>query len=142
MEHKKILVVDDEEDILELLRFNLSREGYKISTAETGEEALKKAEKNNPDLIVLDLMLPGIDGLEVTRRLKANPGTQAGQQCFRRHIAEFLQCTDARFLAHQLYGVGLDLSIQPLQAYVRFILPPFHAAESVLDKFFQMLNVP
>jgi len=75
MEHKKILVVDDEEDILELVRFNLSREGYKISTAATGEEALKSAEKNNPDLIVLDLMLPGIDGLEVTRRLKGNPNT-------------------------------------------------------------------
>lgn len=76
MEHKKILVVDDEEDILELVRFNLSREGYTVRTAATGEEALKSAEKESPDLIVLDLMLPGIDGLEVTRRLKGNPNTQ------------------------------------------------------------------
>lgn len=76
MKKEKILVVDDEEDILELVRYNLVREGYAVDCAASGEEALKAAETNPADLIVLDLMLPGIDGLEVARRLKQNPGTK------------------------------------------------------------------
>lgn len=76
MEKETILVVDDEEDILELVRYNLAREGYNIETALTGEETLNRAEAMPIHLIVLDLMLPGIDGLEVTRRLKKNPRTQ------------------------------------------------------------------
>lgn len=76
MKKEKILVVDDEEDILELVRYNLVREGYVVDCAASGEEALKAAETNPADLIVLDLMLPGIDGLEVARRLKQNPGTK------------------------------------------------------------------
>lgn len=72
MSQEKILLVDDEEDILELLAYNLKREGFKTSGAKTGEEALKKIETDTPDLIILDLMLPGIDGLEITRMLKSN----------------------------------------------------------------------
>jgi two-component system alkaline phosphatase synthesis response regulator PhoP len=72
----KILVVDDEEDILELLRFNLSREGCQVFCASSGEEALRLVQSEIPDLIVLDLMLPGIDGLEVTRWLKSDPNTK------------------------------------------------------------------
>jgi two-component system alkaline phosphatase synthesis response regulator PhoP len=76
MAKEKILVVDDEEDILELLRFNLSREGCQVFCASSGEEALRLVRSEIPDLIVLDLMLPGIDGLEVTRRLKNDPNTK------------------------------------------------------------------
>ena len=76
MAKEKILVVDDEEDILELLRFNLSREGCQVFCASSGEEALRLVRSEIPDLIVLDLMLPGIDGLEVTRRLKGDPNTK------------------------------------------------------------------
>jgi two-component system phosphate regulon response regulator PhoB len=76
MVKKSILVVDDEEDILELVRYNLSREGYKILCASSGEEGLKVARAENPNLIVLDLMLPGIDGLDVTRRLKGDDATR------------------------------------------------------------------
>jgi two-component system alkaline phosphatase synthesis response regulator PhoP len=76
MVKQKILVVDDEEDILELLKFNLSREGYQVLCAVSGEQALGLVRSENPDLIVLDLMLPGIDGLEVTRRLKNDPNTK------------------------------------------------------------------
>lgn len=76
MAKEKILVVDDEEDILELLRFNLSREGYQISCAASGEDALSLVRSEIPDLIVLDLMLPGMDGLEVTRSLKNNLSTK------------------------------------------------------------------
>ena len=76
MKKEKILIVDDEEDILELLKFNLLREGYQVFGALTGEEALKLAQSEGPDLIVLDLMLPGIDGLEVARKLKNDPKTK------------------------------------------------------------------
>lgn len=73
---ERILVVDDEEDILELVRYNLAGEGYAVVTAATGEEALEFARSGHPDLIVLDLMLPGIDGLDVARMLKEDTRTQ------------------------------------------------------------------
>ncbi len=76
MAKEKILVVDDEEDILELLRFNLLREGYNVSCAASGEEALRLAQSEIPDLLVQDLMLPGIDGLEVTKILKNDSRTK------------------------------------------------------------------
>jgi two-component system phosphate regulon response regulator PhoB len=71
-----ILVVDDEEDLLELVRYNLSRDGYRVACVSTGEDALKSARKQPPDLIVLDLMLPAVDGLEVCRRLKGDSKTR------------------------------------------------------------------
>ena len=76
MAKEKILVVDDEEDILELLRFNLDKEGYQVACSATGEDALAKARRESFDLIILDLMLPGIDGLEVTRKLKDEADTR------------------------------------------------------------------
>ena len=76
MPNEKILIVDDEEDILELLKYNLSREGYKVSCAASGEETLRAVRSGIPDLIVLDLMLPGIDGLDVARQLKNDPKTR------------------------------------------------------------------
>lgn len=75
MANEKLVVVDDEEDILELLRFNLEKEGYQVLCATSGEEALEIARSQIPNLIVLDLMLPGIDGLEVARKLKNDPDT-------------------------------------------------------------------
>jgi len=71
-----ILVVDDEEDIRELVSLNLRREGYEISAVDTGEQALAQARRGAATLIILDLMLPGIDGLEVCKRLKADPQTR------------------------------------------------------------------
>jgi two-component system alkaline phosphatase synthesis response regulator PhoP len=70
MPGEKILVVDDEENIRELVRYNLAREGYQVTTVGSGEEALKQAGSKPPDLIVLDLMLPGMDGFDVCRQLK------------------------------------------------------------------------
>jgi two-component system, OmpR family, alkaline phosphatase synthesis response regulator PhoP len=71
-----ILVVDDEEPIQELLRFNLEKAGYLVRVAKNGQEALKQMENNQPDLLVLDLMLPGMDGLEVCRIIRSNPRFQ------------------------------------------------------------------
>jgi DNA-binding response OmpR family regulator len=71
----KILVVDDEPDALEVLEFNLKNAGYEVSTADDGEAALKKARQLLPDLILLDLMLPEVDGLEVCKLLRRDPAT-------------------------------------------------------------------
>lgn len=76
MAKQKILAVDDEEDILELLRFNLTKEGFAVVCAGSGEEALKLTRLEKPELILLDLLLPGMDGLEVARRLKSDPATK------------------------------------------------------------------
>ena len=75
MPGEKILVVDDEENIRELVRYNLAREGYQVTTVGSGEEALKQASSKLPDLIVLDLMLPGMDGFAVCRQLKNDSRT-------------------------------------------------------------------
>ncbi len=72
MNNKTILVVDDEEDILELVRFNLVREGYTIVCAASGESAWQILGQSRIDLLVLDLMLPGMDGLELARRIKSD----------------------------------------------------------------------
>lgn len=66
----KVLVVDDEESLVKLVQGYLEREGFEVSTADNGEEALALAGKEQPDLVVLDVMLPGIDGIEVCRRLR------------------------------------------------------------------------
>ncbi|MDB1563827.1 response regulator YycF [Lacticaseibacillus paracasei] len=72
---KKILVVDDEKPISDIVKFNLDKEGYDVVTAYDGEEALKKVEAESPDLILLDLMLPKIDGLEVARQIRKEHDT-------------------------------------------------------------------
>jgi two-component system, OmpR family, alkaline phosphatase synthesis response regulator PhoP len=73
---ERILVVDDEEDLLELVNYNLSKEGFRVRPVTSGEEALAEARETLPDLIVLDLLLPAVDGLEVCRRLKSDPRTR------------------------------------------------------------------
>jgi two-component system phosphate regulon response regulator PhoB len=75
MAGETVLVVEDEEDIQELIRYNLSKATYKVSCVGSGEEALKSARSNPPDLMILDLMLPGVDGLEVCRRIKQESAT-------------------------------------------------------------------
>ncbi|KRM59936.1 response regulator YycF [Secundilactobacillus malefermentans] len=69
---KKILVVDDEKPITDIEKFNLTKEGYEVYVASDGEEAIQQVEDVNPDLIILDLMLPKIDGLEVARQVRKN----------------------------------------------------------------------
>ena len=76
MSRERVLVVDDEQDLLELVSYNLNKEGYRVVGVASGEEALAAARRDVPDLIVLDLLLPTVDGLEVCRRLKADPRTQ------------------------------------------------------------------
>jgi two-component system phosphate regulon response regulator PhoB len=75
MSRSKILVIEDETDILEVIEYNLRREGYQVVTALDGEQGLASARTTSPDLVLLDLMLPGLDGIEVCQRLKQDPIT-------------------------------------------------------------------
>ncbi|MCP4451061.1 MAG: response regulator transcription factor [Planctomycetes bacterium] len=77
MARMRVLIVDDEEDIRELVELYLGRDGYDILTCETGEQALEIVRMQSPDLMVLDLMLPGISGLEVCKKLKASRKTES-----------------------------------------------------------------
>jgi len=74
---EKILIVDDEKDIVKMLEYNLAKEGFRVIHAYSGEDALKSAVKEAPDLIILDLMLPGIDGIEACKAMKKEPATTA-----------------------------------------------------------------
>jgi two-component system alkaline phosphatase synthesis response regulator PhoP len=70
----KILLVDDEADILEFLSYNLKKEGYRVFTANNGKEAVTVAKKENPDIIILDVMMPDMDGIETCREIRDLPG--------------------------------------------------------------------
>ncbi len=76
MASERILVVDDEEDLLELIRYNLTKEGYQVRCVASGEVAIQEAKVFLPDLILLDLMLPAVDGLGACRIIKSDPQTQ------------------------------------------------------------------
>lgn len=76
MSSRKILIIDDEEDLRELLSVRLSNEGFDCRTAFDGEDGVEKAKAEKPDLVVLDLLMPRIDGYEVARRLKSDPATK------------------------------------------------------------------
>lgn len=77
MDNKKILVVDDEADLVELISYNLKKEGFSLDSAYDGEEALTKVKKGGYSLLILDLMLPGLQGIEICRLLRNDPKTSA-----------------------------------------------------------------
>ena len=70
---KKILIADDEPDILEIIQYNLQNEGYEVATAKNGNEAIDMAKRFQPDLIILDIMMPGKNGIEVCNILRLQP---------------------------------------------------------------------
>ena len=77
MKKTKIAVIEDEADILEVIDYNLSKEGFDVCSALNGEEGLALVKKEGPDLVLLDLMLPGLDGIEICRTLKADYSTRS-----------------------------------------------------------------
>lgn len=112
---KKILIVDDEPDILKTVEFRLLKSGYQVVTAEDGEKALEMAKEHIPDLILLDLRLPGKNGLEVCAQIKSDDGLK--------HIPVVLLTASSGVKEREFQDCGND----------GFILKPFHA-EELLEK--------
>jgi len=98
---QKILVADDDEDILEFIRYNLEKENYQVFTAKDGKEAIVQAEHENPDLIILDIMMPEMDGVEVCRYLRSQPA-------FSKTIITFLTARSEDFTQIAALDVGGD----------------------------------
>lgn len=101
MESNKILIVDDEPDILQILSYNLEKEGYQVFTANDGEEGVQVAERERPALIILDIMMPKMDGVEVCRYLRAKPE-------FANTIITFLTARDEDYSQIAALDVGGD----------------------------------
>ncbi len=78
----KILIIDDEDDIREILKYNLTKEGYETFEAHNGEEGLKQCLEIKPDLVILDIMMPGMDGIEVCETIRKTPGLDKVLICF------------------------------------------------------------
>jgi two-component system alkaline phosphatase synthesis response regulator PhoP len=97
----KILVVDDEPDILDILRYNLEKEGYKVYTAEDGRAGIKIAETEKPNLIILDIMMPKMDGVEVCRYIRSKPD-------FDKTIITFLTAREEDYSQIAALDVGGD----------------------------------
>lgn len=98
---QKVLLVDDEPDILELLKYNLEREGYTVTTALNGRDAIKAAKAEKPDLIVLDIMMPGMDGVEVCNQLRQLPE-------FKRTLITFLTARSEDYSQIAGFEAGAD----------------------------------
>ena len=100
-EKQKILIVDDEPDILELIAYNLNKEGYLFITATNGIEAIQMAKKHHPDLILLDIMMPKLDGIETCRQLRAMPE-------FKNTYMVFLTARSEEYSEISAFNVGAD----------------------------------
>jgi two-component system, OmpR family, alkaline phosphatase synthesis response regulator PhoP len=97
----KVLIVDDEPDILELMEYNLKKENYSTYTASTGKEAIQLAKKESPDLVLLDIMMPELDGIETCRILRSLPQ-------FRKTLIVFLTARNEEYSQIAGFDVGAD----------------------------------
>lgn len=119
---KKILIVDDEPDILEFLKYNLVKEGFHVVTANNGAEAIQSAKETNPDLIILDVMMPEMDGIETCRQLRS-------KSAFKNTIIIFLSARSEDFTQvagletgaddYLVKPVKLRILISKIKAYFR-----------------------
>ena len=98
---RKVLIADDEPDILEILKYNLEKEGYKVITAKNGDEALDKAKQHSPDLIILDMMMPKKNGMEVCELLRA-------QSTFQETLIMFLTALNDEATQLKGFSTGAD----------------------------------
>lgn len=128
----KILVVDDEPDILELIEYNLKREGYTVVTASNGQEAVSSARKINPDLIILDIMMPKMDGIEACRIMRSMPE-------FKNTFMIFLTARSEEYSEIAGFNVGADdyiakpIKPRALISRINAILRRNSKGEEVLD---------
>jgi two-component system, OmpR family, alkaline phosphatase synthesis response regulator PhoP len=129
---QKILIVDDEPDILELIEYNLKKEGYQVYTAKNGQEAVSEAKKVLPDLIVLDIMMPKMDGIEACRIMRTMPE-------FKNTFMVFLTARSEEYSEIAGFNVGADdyiakpIKPRALVSRINAILRRNAPAEEVTD---------
>jgi len=129
---QKILIVDDEPDILELIEYNLKKEGYQVYTARNGQEAVSEAKKSLPDLIVLDIMMPKMDGIEACRIMRTMPE-------FKNTFMVFLTARSEEYSEIAGFNVGADdyiakpIKPRALVSRINAILRRNAPAEEVTD---------
>jgi two-component system alkaline phosphatase synthesis response regulator PhoP len=129
---QKILIVDDEPDILELIEYNLKKEGYQVYTARNGQEAVAEAKKHQPDLIVLDIMMPKMDGIEACRIMRTMPE-------FKTTFMVFLTARSEEYSEIAGFNVGADdyiakpIKPRALVSRINAILRRNAAPEEVTD---------
>ncbi|MGZ3766117.1 MAG: response regulator transcription factor [Mucilaginibacter sp.] len=129
---QKILIVDDEPDILELIEYNLKKEGYQVYTARNGQEAVSEAKKVLPDLIVLDIMMPKMDGIEACRIMRTMPE-------FKNTFMVFLTARSEEYSEIAGFNVGADdyiakpIKPRALVSRINAILRRNAPAEEVTD---------
>ncbi len=122
MEKEKILVVDDEVDIVRLITLKLANEGFKVIGAGDGEEALKKVAEDKPDLIILDISMPKMDGWEVCEKLKAKPESKD---------IPIIMLTALGYIAEEFKGLQLGA--------VRYLKKPFDT-DTLVTTVYQVLE--
>ncbi|MDP8212759.1 MAG: response regulator [Candidatus Zapsychrus exili] len=114
MTGRKILIVDDEEDLLKLIRARLIANNYDVIVAQDGSECLIKVEECSPDLIVMDIMMPNMDGVEAARRLKENPSTENIPVLFLTSaITREDQASDCPINVHDVYYPAIAKPFSP-----------------------------
>ena len=119
-----ILIVDDEEDILELLAYNLEREGYQTLVARDGQKAINVAESTQPDLIILDIMMPNVDGLEACARLREHPVLRAVPILFltaRTEDADYVSGLDAGADVYLTKPISVPVLVSQVRAALRTV---------------------
>ena len=122
MEKEKILVVDDEPDIVKLITLKLVNEGFKVFGANDGQEALKKVAEEKPDLIILDISMPKMDGWEVCEKLKAQPESKD---------IPIIMLTALGYIAEEFKGLQMGA--------IRYIKKPFDA-DDLITAVYQVLG--
>jgi len=123
MEGKKILIVDDEEDILEMLAYNFNKEGFRVSKAENGAQAIEVAEKTKPEVILLDVMLPDTDGISVCEALRKKPA-------FKNTLILFLSARGEDYSQVAGYNAGADdYIVKPIR--IKILM---HKVKVLLDR--------
>ncbi len=137
---QKILIVDDEPDILELIEYNLKKEGYQVYTARNGQEAVSEAKKVLPDLIVLDIMMPKMDGIEACRIMRTMPE-------FKNTFMVFLTARSEEYSEIAGFNVGADdyiakpIKPRALVSRINAILRRNAPAEEVTDNKLEIGNL-
>ncbi|RCH55987.1 DNA-binding response regulator [Mucilaginibacter hurinus] len=137
---QKILIVDDEPDILELIEYNLKKEGYQVFLAHNGQEAVTEAKRSLPDLIVLDIMMPKMDGIEACRILRTMPE-------FKNTFMVFLTARSEEYSEIAGFNVGADdyiakpIKPRALVSRINAILRRNTQAEEVVDNKLEIGNL-